>query len=163
MPARHRPHPRPIPGSQLAPHLLSMAIALMAVIALPLCLPHTAATALDADERTITESRDVVEIVTTPGVHLLHHAANTPVLAAATTPTPCATCAEGIGTGGTLGTVDPGEPRLQPDDLLPRVAILPALAGIDDANRAFGAPPSDPARPGMPHAAESPPPRIAIA
>ncbi|MGN6483414.1 MAG: hypothetical protein ACTHMX_03340 [Thermomicrobiales bacterium] len=148
MPHRHRP----VPPLRLAPHLLSMAIALMAVVALPLCLPHAAASGLDTDTRTITESRDVVEIVTTPGVHLLHHAPDAQVAAS------CVDCADGRGVD-VAGAAHQDEPRIQPEDLGSRVAVLPSVAGLHDANRSTGTPRSDPARPDTPPAGDPPPPR----
>ena len=131
-----------------------MAIALMAVVALPFCLPHAAASDLDTDTRTITESRDVVEIVTTPGVHLLHHAPDVPVAAS------CVECAEGFGLGvDVAGAAHQDEPRIPPDDLGSRVAVLPSVAGLHGANRSAGTPRSDPARPDTPPAGDPPPPR----
>jgi len=154
MPSRHRP----LPFTRLAPHLLSVAIALMAVVALPLCLPHEAAPETDADARTVTEARDIVEIVTTPGVHLLHHAPDAQIVAAAT----CPDCAGGSNADD-AGAARPDEPRAQPDESGQRAAVLPPPTGLADAPGAAGPAHSDPARTDAPPDGASPPPRTAAA
>ncbi|MGC4107385.1 MAG: hypothetical protein QM753_13765 [Thermomicrobiales bacterium] len=145
---------RPFLILRAAPHLLSMAITLMAVVALPLCLPHESMNGLDADERTITESRDVVEIVTTPGIHLLHQEAGMPVADTCDGDR----CVHGAGAGASHS----GEPRISPDDLGQRVAILPHLPGVDDSVRAAGDAESDAAWLEAPALDESPPPRTVL-
>lgn len=155
LPIRHRPSL----SARLVPHLLSVAIALMAIVALPLCLPHEAAPGLDADARTITESRDVVEIVTTPGVHLLHQAPRGQVADA------CNDCAVGAGSGSDSildgdEAAHTNEPRVPHDDVSARVAVMPVL----DAVTAMGGPDararSDRFLPGAMPPGESPPPRL---
>ncbi|MGC4190308.1 MAG: hypothetical protein QM589_03625 [Thermomicrobiales bacterium] len=152
MPIRHRP----VPFARLVPHLLSVAIALMAVVALPLCLPHDAVQSLDADERTVTESRDVVEVVTTPGVHLLHQAANAQVVDA------CDGCVYGVGGDGSSASHS-DEPRMHSDDFGSRFAILPSATGLDGGLPMDRPAQSDPALLAALIAGETPPPRDDIA
>ncbi len=52
--------------------LLGLTIALSAIITLPVCHASAFAPVTDADARTITEQRSITEIVTTPGIHILH-------------------------------------------------------------------------------------------
>lgn len=98
--------------------LLGMTIALSAIVALPLCLADGYAPLLDNDVRTITEHRSITEIVTTPGVHVLH--ADHGVGEA------CETCLR--------AQSQPVSPdHIHFDDLGQRVALLPDVIAVDVA------------------------------
>lgn len=133
-----------------------MAIALMAIVALPLCLPHEVAHGLDADERTITESRDVVEIVTTPGVHLLHQEADAQIADA------CNDCASAGGYGANLdggSALHTDDPRVPKEDLGPRVAVMPPAGAVAGPALGSGLAHSDPSHPEAGPSCDPPPPR----
>lgn len=53
-------------------HLVALAMALVAVATMPVCIDASNAPILHGDVLTITESRDVVEVMHEPGMHLLH-------------------------------------------------------------------------------------------
>jgi len=53
-------------------HMLGIAVALAAIVTLPVCHASAFFPVTDGDARTITEQRDIVEVVSDPGVHLLH-------------------------------------------------------------------------------------------
>ena len=152
LPRRHYPLPpwRPVPP------LLSIAIALIAIVALPLCLPHGQAREFDADVRTITESRSVVEVVSTPGVHLLHHAQTAQIVG------PCGECPRGLGISALADGAEastPTEPANRADDLSPRVAVLPPPISLDRVAASDSLDPADAAWPEPSLPDPSPPPR----
>lgn len=52
--------------------MTAVAVALVAIATMPVCLDASNAPILNGDVQTITEARDVVEVMDTPGVYLLH-------------------------------------------------------------------------------------------
>lgn len=52
--------------------LLGLTIALSAIVTLQVCHASAFSPVTDADARMITEQRSITEIVTTPGIHILH-------------------------------------------------------------------------------------------
>ena len=109
-------------GSQRQMHLLlqllGMTVALSAIVTLPVCHASAFSPVTDADARTITEQRSITEIVTTPGVHILHKGYEVANV--------CETCA-------------PPDPQLEhherthADDFAQRFAALPATIVIQVA------------------------------
>lgn len=59
-------------SSPILLHLAAFAMALVAVVTMPVCLDASNAPILDGDVLTITESRDVVQVMHQPGTYFLH-------------------------------------------------------------------------------------------
>ena len=53
-------------------HLAAFVVALVAIVTMPVCFDASNAPILDGDVLTVTESRDVVQVMHQPGTYLLH-------------------------------------------------------------------------------------------
>jgi hypothetical protein len=128
--------------------MLGVTIALMAVVTLPVCHVDAFAPVTDADALTITENRSITEIVTTPGLHILHEGYKLVDW--------CETC-------GKIGDTQPfdGPHQSHAGDIFQRSATMPATIVLDvlpaPAYQALQVDPV-PMRNTVP---ESPPPQIA--
>ena len=102
--------------------MLGIAVALAAVVTMPVCQSSAFFPVTDGDARTITERRDIVEVVSDPGVHLLHlgyEIANH-----------CETC---IGTDLQAHPFD-GSQTSHVEDIAQRVATVPAASFVEIAS-----------------------------
>lgn len=96
--------------------LLGLTVALSAIVTLPVCHAAAFAPVTDADARTITEQRSITEVVTTPGIHILH---------------------KGYEVANACETCEPPDPQLErhermhADDIAQQFATLPPTIAFD--------------------------------
>ncbi len=98
--------------------LLGVTIALMAIVTLPVCHADAFAPVTDADALTIVENRSITEVVTTPGLHVLHEGYKLADW--------CETC-------GQIGDTHPfdGPRQSHADDMSQRSATMPTTIVLD--------------------------------